>query len=307
MNKYLLSLFFVAGIFGSSAFADDKLPVNICTGGEGKPYYQTGQMISQFLQQSKNVTVNVVSTNGTWDNIQRIQTSATPENIASGQSCQVFVGQPDGAVVLKRKNPAVVQNLKIIGQGPVEYLHVLCSKESGVEDIADLAGQNKYSVALGSEGSGAWLIWQNFVNENKAYADVQVTPDDGAIALAAVSTNQTTCMLVPSAIGNSTVTQADTDFGDGLVLVGAYNDRHFNNAVNIDGKPLYNWASIPGKTYPNSLQSGWFGTKKPTIAWQALIYADSNYFRSNQKALADIISAIAKTKPSLKAQFGTLD
>ena len=287
------------------ALAAEKLRVNLCTGGEGKPYNLTGEYIQGFLKDSRNIDLQIVTSKGTWDNIERtVMMQQTPESIANGDACQAFIGQPDGAVLLKRKNPAAAANLRIIGQGPREFLHVLCSKESGVDDLGDLSGDSTKSVALGSQGSGAWLIWQNFVAEDKSYGDVQVTPEDGAIALSSVANNTTTCALIPAALGNATVVQADTDFGDQLTLAGA-NDMDFNDAVNIDGKPLYRWQDIPSGTYPVNLQ-GWFSGKE-TVAWTAGIYVNTRYFDGNQKALEELITAVAKAKPAIKNTFGTLE
>ena len=304
-NVAIIGAVFAAVMTASSVAHAERLKVNLCTGGEGKPYNLTGNYIQGFLKDSKNIDLQVVTTKGTWDNIERtVLTPQTPETISSGDSCQAYIGQPDGAVLLKRKNPAAASKIRTIGQGPVEFLHVLCSKESGVDDLYDLGGDNSRSVALGANGSGAWLIWQNFISEDKSYAEVQVTNEEGAIALSSVASNTTTCMIVPAALGNATVMQADTDFGDQLVLAGA-NDKDFNDAVTIDGKPLYQWQEIPSGTYPTNLQ-GWFSSKD-TIAWQAGIYVNTDVFSNNQKALEDLITAVAKAKPAIKKTFGQLE
>jgi TRAP-type uncharacterized transport system substrate-binding protein len=284
----------------------EVMTVNLCTGGEGKPYNLTGEYIAGFLKDSKNVKVNVITTDGTWDNIERtLLTPATPENIANGTACQAYIGQPDGAVVLKRKNPAAAANLKEIGKGPREFLHVLCSKESGITDLYQLAGDNTKSVALGANGSGAWLIWQNFINEDSSYGEVMVSDESGAIAMSSVASNSTTCALVPAAVVNPTVAEADVDFGDSIALVGA-NDKDFNDATTIDGKPLYKWQAIPSGSYPANLQAGWF-TSVDTIAWQAGIYVNKQYFTGNTKALEELITAVAKAKPAIKNSFGALE
>ena len=284
----------------------EVMTVNLCTGGEGKPYNATGEYIAGFLKDSKNIRVNVVTTGGTWDNIERtVLTPATPENVADGTACHAYIGQPDGAVVLKRKNPSAAANLKEIGKGPREFLHVLCSKESGVEDLSDIAGDNTRSVALGATGSGAWLIWQNFVNEDASYAEVMVSDESGAIAMSSVASNSTTCALVPAAVVNATVLEADENFGDAIALVGA-NDRDFNDATTVDGKPLYTWQAIPSGSYPVNLQAGWF-TSVDTVAWQAGIYVNKQYFTDNTRALEDLITAVAKAKPAIKNSFGVLE
>ncbi len=284
----------------------EKMTINLCTGGEGKPYNVTGEYIASFLKDSKNVDVKVITTNGTWDNIERtVLTAATPETIADGSACHAYIGQPDGAVVLKRKNPAAAANLKEIGKGPREFLHVLCSKESGVEDLSEIAGDNTKSVALGANGSGAWLIWQNFIAQDTSYGEVVVSDESGAIAMSSVAANSTTCALVPAAVVNATVSEADTNFGDAISLVGA-NDKDFNDATTVDGKPLYKWQEIPAGSYPANLQAGWF-TSVDTVAWQAGIYVNKQYFTGNTKALEDLITAVAKAKPAIKNSFGTIE
>ena len=295
----------IASMFATAAMAEDKMTINLCTGGEGKPYFQTGDMIQSFMSNNKNATVRVIATDGTWDNIQRtVMTPMTPETLASGESCHAFVGQPDGAVLLKRKNPAAAAKLRVVGQGPLEFLHVLCGKESGVDDLSDIAGDNTKSVALGKDGSGAWLIWQNFIAEDKSYGEVVVSNESGALAMSSVAENTTTCMLVPAALGNATVNQADEEFGDSMLLAGA-NDKDFNDAVTVDGKPLYRWQAIPSGTYQKNLQ-GWFSSAD-TIAWQAGIYVNKEAFVGHDRALEDFISASAKIKPALKHQYGSLE
>ena len=295
----------LASVLATAAMAEDKMTINLCTGGEGKPYFQTGDMIQSFMSNNKNATVRVIATEGTWDNIQRtVMTLMTPETLASGESCHAFVGQPDGAVLLKRKNPAAAAKLRVVGPGPLEFLHVLCGKESGVDDLSDIAGDNTKSVALGKDGSGAWLIWQNFIAEDKSYGEVVVSNESGALAMSSVAENTTTCMLVPAALGNATVNQADEEFGDSMLLAGA-NDKDFNDATTVDGKPLYRWQAIPSGTYQKNLQ-GWFSSAD-TIAWQAGIYVNKEAFVGHDRALEDFISAAAKIKPALKHQYGSLE
>lgn len=306
MKTSLIALALAASVAMPAMAAAEVMTINLCTGGEGKPYNQTGEIIKGFLKDSKNVRVNVILTDGTWDNIERtVLTAATPETVADGTACHAFIGQPDGPVLLKRKNPTAAANLKEIGKGPREFLHVLCSKESGVEDLSDIAGDNTKSVALGASGSGAWLIWQNFVAEDASYGEVVVSDESGAIAMSSVAANSTTCALVPAAVVNATVAQADTDFGDALTMVGA-NDKDFNDATTIDGKPLYKWQAIPSGSYPANLQAGWF-TDVDTVAWQAGVYVNKQYFTGNTKALEDLITAVAKAKPAIKNTFGAME
>lgn len=269
--------------------------VNLCTGAAGGPYAEAGKMIANMAKGDPNLTINVITdTGGTWGNIQRT---------VIGTGCDAMIGQPDGAALLKRQKPGAAQDLKPIADLHREYLHALCSKESGVTDIGDLESNPKgkgWSIALGDTGSGGWLIWQNFVAQDTDYGEVPVKNESGVIALASVAANETTCVLQPAALGNALVRQADEQFGDGLVLAGV-NDRDFDNATDPQGKPLYTYSKIPSGTYPKALQGWWSG--KSTVTWVAKVYVNPERV-PDQKTLAAFITAIARARPAILAQYG---
>lgn len=269
--------------------------VTLCTGAAGGPYAEAGKIIANMAKGDPNLTISIVTdTGGTWGNIQRT---------VLGAGCDAMIGQPDGAALLKRQNPGAAQDLKPIADLHREYLHALCSRESGVSDIGDLESNPKgrgYSIALGDTGSGAWLIWQNFVAQDSDYGEVPVKNESGVIALASVAANETTCLLQPAALGNALVRQADEQFGDGVTLVGV-NDRDFDNATDPQGKPLYTYSKIPSGTYPKNLQ-GWLSGKS-TVTWLAKVYVNPSRI-SDQATLAAFITAIARARPAILAQYG---
>ena len=88
MNKLFTTI--AGAVLATTALAGaasaERLQVNLCTGGEGKPYNLTGEYIAGFLKTSKNIDLRVVTSNGTWDNVQRTAIDATtPETLASGR------------------------------------------------------------------------------------------------------------------------------------------------------------------------------------------------------------------------------
>ncbi len=180
-----------------------------------------------------------------------------------------------------------------------EYLHVLCNKESGVDDLGDLENApDKYRIAIGEPGSGAWTVWQNLTSQDEDYGQVPVSNEGGIMALSSVSSGDTTCMLVPAGLRNGTVNDADSTFGDTVALVGA-NDRDFDNATDIKGKPLYEYAEIPGATYPQSYNY-WNDVK--TISWLAGVYVNTERF--DNKRLQAFVQASSRAAAGIKAEFG---
>jgi TRAP-type uncharacterized transport system substrate-binding protein len=300
-----LKLSLAAALLAGAALAGQasaKTTVNLCTGADGQPYSAVGKMIADQLRGDPNVEVRVVvDTGGTWGNIQRTtEVEGTEENYASGAACHAFIGQPDGPVLLKRTNPSRAADLRQVGALHREYLHVLCSKESGIGELDDIEGMKDKIVAIGDQGSGAWIIWQNFISEDDGYAPIQTSTESGIGAVSSVANGEATCMLVPAGAPNSVVSDADADFGDQLVVASA-NDKDFNDAVDIQGKTLYEFVSLP-KVYKKNLQ-GFMSGGVETVSWYASVYVNKQRV-TDGKVLGALIKAVAKARPNARAQFG---
>lgn len=294
----------VCSVFAIAAAARADT-INLCSGATDGPYDQIAHEIANNLRGS-GVEVRVVSdTGGTWGNIERttrVSNSAQPTqaDYDAGTACHAFIGQPDGLSALKRKNPAEANRLVTVGKLHTEYLQALCNKDSGYTDIGELGGRDDVSIAVGDSGSGAWLIWENFIAEDSSYGTVPTKSLSGPEAVAAVANGDVTCMLVPAGIPNKTVSEADELFGDQLVLAGV-NDKDFNDAVDTDGKSLYTWAKIPSGTYSKHLQ-GWFSGKN-TVSWNARVVMNTERI-TDQKVKAKLITAVARVRPWAQATFG---
>lgn len=295
-TKFILVAAWVAavgvGLLANSVVAAE--PVRLCTGSSTANYYAAGNMIKEMA--GRNLAIEVVTTDGTIDNIGRV----VDKKADDVESCDAMIGQPDGPVFLARQSPAKGKMLRQVASLHREYLHVLCNKASGVDDLSDLASNpSKYRIAIGPQGSGAWLIWQNIINEDKAYAEIPVSNEGDILALSSVSSGDTTCMLIPAGLGNGIMREADATFGDTVVLVGA-NDRDFDDALDIKGAPLYEYAKIPGSAYPKSFDY-WSDVK--TISWNAGVYINSSKLQDADKLRA-FVTAASRAANGIKAEFG---
>lgn len=283
--------FFLAAAFVLLAMPAHAL--TLCTGAADQPYAAAGEMIAAEAK-GNGLDIEVVTgTGGTWGNIQ----------LSLQGKCDAIIAQPDGLAYLKRIEPNNAGKFLPIADLHREYLHALCGKNSGVDDIGDLENDpKKYSIALGERGSGAWLIWQNFISEDEDYAPVKQTTDSSDDALASVANDQTTCMLVPAAIGNSVVRAADELYGYGIALVGV-NDSDFNDAVDPQNKPLYTYSEVPSGTYTKSLQ-GYFWSGKETLTWTAKVYVNTaNLTDQNQRKV--LIRSVMKARGGIVSNFGS--
>lgn len=267
--------------------------VRLCTGTEAGVYQSVGNDIASFL---KNDEVVVVATEGTINNLDL--TLNTPKDDPA--ACDAMIGQPDGPAYMARTSPSKVKKLREVASIHREYLIGICNKASGVDDIGDLENDpDKYKISVGAAGSGAWLIWQNIIAQDSDYGNVPTSADAGEEALAAVASGDLTCMLIASASENAIIRLADSAYGDDVVLVGA-NDKDFNDAVDIAGKPLYTYAKLPVLQYETTFAHYWSSIS--TISWNAKVFINSDRVRG--KEVTDFIRAAAKASVNAKAAYG---
>ncbi len=298
MNKIFAGILLssVAFLSVESASAQSAPEViRLCTGEDGLPYSMAGKTLAKYLDNNRYKIEVVVNTGGSWGNVQKM---------IAGE-CNAMIAQPDALVELKRKNPSEANSFTPIGQLHREYVHVLCSKESGVTDLSDLdnnTDKNKYSVVLGKAGSGAWLVWQNFIAEDQDYAKVAIAPPTSlSVSLTQISQNNITCGLFTAALGNASVRFADENV-DGLNLV-PLNDKDFNDAVDHRGRPLYVWDKIPSQTYNKRLQTGWL-SGVDTISWYATVYIKQG--KLSDGAVEAFTQAYLKSKQNIIKEIGEL-
>jgi hypothetical protein len=292
---------FLAAAFVMAAFSAahaGQTTINLCTGGAGFPYNNAGKKIATQASSSTNIRINVVESGGSIDNVKRtVDVPADDPN-----ACQAFIGQPDAVVFAKRANKSLP--VKQIAQLHREYLNVLCGKDSGITDLKQLPGGKDasgaaYTLNIGKEGSGAWAVWQNFIANSETYKTVPTKNESDKIALGSVSGGDTTCMLIAAGKDNATMIEANDNYSDSIILAEA-SDWSFNNALDIRGKPLYEFVKMP-RFYTN-LQ-GYFGGKRETISWLAGVYVNPDRI-PDEKALGDFITYVNRAKADIVDAYG---
>lgn len=287
-----ISLAIALTLLSAQAFAGT---VNLCSGSGTGVYYEAADAIRQSA--GKSLPVINVETVGTGENITRTVNVAKDDD----DSCDAFIGQPDAVVYEAKAAPVIAKAIRPVGTLHREYLHALCGKSSGVDDIGDLESNPKaYSVAIGDQGSGAWYVWQNMITEDEDYAEVPTVNEGGSLAISSVASGTTSCVLVPAGLGNGTVNLADSTYADDLNLVGV-NDRDFDDAVDIKGKPMYEYRDIDG-VYKNLQCGSWSCDEVSTISWPATVYVNTN--KLSGKDLDLFIRAVGQASLQIKAKYG---
>lgn len=270
--------------------------IKLCTGAADGNYYAAGKAIAQMAP--SGIDIEVVETNGTLENLDR----AIDLSAADPKACDALIGQPDGPVYYSRTKPSSKSLIRQVGELHREYLHVIANRSSGVDDLGDLSGVEDKTLAIGEPGSGAWLVWQNILAEDDSYSKVPVSNEGGILALSAVASGVTDAMLVPAGIGNGTVSAASERYSSSVDLVPA-NDKDFNDAVDVRGKPLYQYADIPGKAYKKMKCGVLSCSNVSTISWRAGVYVNVDKFK-DRALLAKFADAVGRATPSIVSSFG---
>jgi TRAP transporter TAXI family solute receptor len=141
---YLLLLIFVPNQLqrlGSglrSAFGPGKPQgISMATAGEGGHYYRLGTLIKQEMEKQRNRTVDVLLTQGSLDNIERVRDGRADFALIQG-------ALPEGETVSFEGLAAVTG----IGR---QYVHILVPNNSPIRTFKDLAGKK---VGMGPYKSG---------------------------------------------------------------------------------------------------------------------------------------------------------
>jgi TRAP-type uncharacterized transport system substrate-binding protein len=299
MKRFLLAGISVLASSAAFAASPSILPVRLCTGAEGFPYAQAGEIIRGAAQGSSDLIVEVVkNTGGSWSNIDRtfIKPAEAPD------ACDAAIVEPAALALLARQRRDLSPRVRKLAELHTEYAHVLCSRESGVTKLQQLRDNpQNYSVALGNNGSGAWLFWDGLKSVEPKFADVPVNNEGGGLALSAVATNSATCTIINSGLHGKTIDEANDTYGDKVLLVEADRSSFFK-ILGPDEKPIYTKGTIPGKTY-RKIQDGFLSSSVDTVSWKAVLIVNSERVK-NEAVLTQLNQAVNRSRAKIVADFG---
>ncbi|MCC9654764.1 serine/threonine-protein kinase [Rhodopirellula halodulae] len=132
--SFVIPLLLVGGVIWQES-VNNAMParVRIAGGLPGGLYTRASEQLSQTLQSQTSVPCEVVSTNGTWDNRERL-----------------LAGEFDLAPI--QATAVNGETLRVVAPLFYEAVHVIIREDSGIDSVEDLAGQ---SIAVGPHGSGS--------------------------------------------------------------------------------------------------------------------------------------------------------
>lgn len=148
MRVVVLALLALLGLAGcSGASNSDGMRYRIAGGGPSGLYYNYGAGLAEVLQRELGVDIEVIETEGSVDNLLRVD---------SGEAILGFA-QGDTAVDALAGEGAFDEPLSVKAVARVydEYVHIVVPAESELDHVSDLEGRR---VSLGARGSGVQVI-----------------------------------------------------------------------------------------------------------------------------------------------------
>lgn len=294
-NSKLLAAALAGAIIGLAVGANAqpvKPSFNLCTGGESGNYFFAGNVVRKH---STSVSVNVVETRGSIDNMERI---------LAGQCDGAFV-QTDALRVYGDKNPRIISSIERASVLYEEYVHLLCNRDAKLGRVTDLT--TKHTVAVGPDGSGSAVSWQSFVAaDKKKYGAIPTDPRSGVRALNAVADGtQVQCMLFTSALKPSLVVNDAAPLSKRIVMVPA-DDRDFGDAKDQRGRRIYNYREIPANLYGDLQPSAaLFGTKAvDTVAVEAVFVVSTAWIDQYERSYDSLLRAVIAARPEILKKVG---
>lgn len=269
--------------------------VTFCGGSAKGNYYNVvGGTLQRMLQDSYRMG--------------RATTAGTPEilNRVAQNQCNMGVVQADGLVT------ANFGAYEVFSSMYQEYVHLICSKQSGIEGVRDLHSNQDVVIGFSSMNSGGAGTWNamgtlddGYSRENGPRIEFVRTARVPSKLRAGGSNGGIDCFMHVTGLGDSGIAELGRLVGDDAELV-PFNDHDFDDARLENGDRLYNWADIPEGTYDSlGNESGWGDHSVSTISVGAVLIANSQWLNVEAPVeMGDsVFSAVDYAFPHIQQQM----
>lgn len=212
--------------------------LRLCTGTVGNHYHGLGQRMAKALK--GRVTIEVIATRGSWDNLERIDTEPP--------RCDAIFAQDDAWALYQFEKPKSALMMDRIAVAYPEYVHLLCNPKANIKSAKQLDAAT-HTVVLNGFGSGTYITWGLMARLNPRFSGIGTLTETPAKAIEMVAADKAPmCLLLVTATGGRTLTDADKTHGSTLSLV-RLGDDGLHRRVGRDRRPVYRTAEIPAGTY----------------------------------------------------------
>jgi len=281
---------------GSPASADEARPLfapkmTLCTGTPGNRYHRVGQDISAAVE--GRIRVDVVTTRGSWENLERL---------ADGR-CDAAIAQEDAYVVRRFEQrrdaraagkPVPEATLHRTAALYPEHVHLLCNRAVKASGLADLPPETR--IFLHHYGSGSFLSWRLFGTLESRYARLKTTEVELTVAVPRLAREAApACLFHVSGLGGRTLKAANDVYGEALRLLPVV-DRTLHRPAGPERRQIYTPSTMTARTWPALLDGD-----LQTQTVDAVVFTTVDWRERHAKAAAALDEALIRVVAQLEA------
>jgi TRAP-type uncharacterized transport system substrate-binding protein len=148
----------LAGAAAASAEGPDLV---VTTGREGGAYYWTGSRLQTEMQISHQVHVEIATSRGSIENLERLDDPDHPASLG--------LSQTDALEAYLREHPEFADKYLILGDVGKECVFIVAAAASELAQAADLKQPGEREISVDDAGSGGAVTWQYITTLDPAF------------------------------------------------------------------------------------------------------------------------------------------
>jgi len=281
----------VAGTLAAAAGADAQdTTMALCSARQDGVYYFAAERIGEAVREP-GLEVQVVETRGSLDNLNRVEKG----------DCDAAIVQLDALMVYSMER--VSKRLKVAVPLHLydEWLHLVCRRESGIEDAGDLLRDaERYTILTGEPDSGSETTWRALTGLDRDYRKLSTRAIGGQEALdALLAGGSADCMVVVIGANAPFMLRVDEQ-GETLRLV-SVDLMDFRDSELVDNR-VYHSVRIPTAAY-KQLQAGLDNSRIETVSVGATLVIAKAWARAHPKAYDAFKRAVSEAMPAIRERL----
>ncbi len=282
----------------AKAMADKKSytpEFTLATASSGGNYTHFGKLLKRA---APSVDIRIQTTAGSMENLRLLADNKVDAAIVQSDAFEVFRRTSPGTPLPPSEQVSLYP----------EVVQMIANRASGIETVADLKPGGEHILFIGPKGSGTATTWEGLCLQDESYRKIKTRHASYANALLRVSEDPNAVMMFVSGLNSTLLQKAEKEaLSSRSIRLVEVNDWDFNDAKDSRGNRIYNFVTIPSKTYPG-LQKGFLlGSDVESIAVSAILVVRTDWAQEYGPEALDAISyAIMESKPTIRKRTNGL-
>lgn len=265
-----------ATLLTAETVADTAPELRICSGRSNGSY---SSYVSALVTQLDTVKAVNVNTAGSRQNLNMLDS-----------------GQCDAAMVQRDTYSHHTSTLPYqrIFSPYNEVLHLVCHKDSGVDELSDLT--KKISVDVGEADSGSAVTWNTIVDQNLKFKDVKLQNAGGTVAINNLRNKTVDCAFIVSGTKSQIMsTVIGTSHGDFRLV--NWNSNVLQDIKDPANDVVFSKKELADNTYGDIQRDswmGWFNTDTDVRTVPADLVISNNWKAVNSEFYDNIVHEMSE-------------